>query len=150
MKAKLYRLMSYRNSKHYIDALNLIVENYNLAPQRGLLNHSPTEILQNGDLQSKLFEARYKKEFGIHRPTIFKLGDYVVTALNKKSKLKKGYSQNFSHDVYQIAEVNPGNNVPLFKLKNISSGKLLPSRWYAAELIKVPAPTAELPKHLHV
>ena len=96
---------------------------------------APSEV--NRENARQLFEyLRLKREkLGRKTKTKFKVGDIVRIPINalKKLKFKKGATANWTKELYEIARIDFGPKVPMFKLRGPEK-KLIPRRFYEQEL----------------
>ena len=149
-KNRLFKQCAANQKMHYDQVIVALTDGYNKAKQKGLNSCSPFDILHNVNDQASLFAKKYIQSW---KPKItrssLKVGDFVVTALQRYKSFEKGFSQNYSHVIYKIAKINNRTPVPTFKLQDTTNGDILPTKWYAEELQKVSTPLKPV-QHIHL
>ena len=128
LKSRLERYFKAQKKKRWIDVLDQFVLNYNSVP------HS-SHGLPPLDVTSENREYVYKQLYPNRNLTTvckLKVGDRV-RKIREKLEFEKGYTENWSEEIYIIAEQFQSNLVCWYKLKSLD-GKLLPGIWYYYQL----------------
>ena len=126
IKTRIARFMQLKKNKRWIDVLDELVKNYNETPHAST-GYKPNDI--NESNQKKL----YKKMFN-NLPTIsrLKLGD-KVRVLIKKNLFEKGYTQNWSDEIYVISKVLNSQGVVWYRVSTFD-GKQQQDIYYYNQL----------------
>ena len=128
LKSRLWRYFQHHNTKRWIDVLSTFVDNYNSTP------HSTTGLAPN-DVTEKNRKEVYKRMYPHHGIKIeckHRVGDLVRTKLDK-GIFPKGYTPNWSQEIYIIVSERQSEGVCWYKLAD-QSGKSLPGIYYSEEL----------------
>lgn len=129
LRARLYRIFTYRNSYKWRDVLQNLVDSYNNTVHSAH-GFKPIEV------SSKNEKAVYKRLYGINSPTKFrfKVGDIV--RISKVRKIfRRGYFPGWSEETFKIYKVYP-TSPPTYILEDFN-GKEIEGRFYAEELQKI-------------
>ena len=128
IKTRLWRWFQHSKTKRWIDVLDSFIENYNATP------HSSIGVAPN-DVTKKNRDEIYKRLFplrGIRIECKHKVGDLVRIKIDK-GEYYKGYTPNWSEEVYVIIKEIQSNGVCWYKLSD-QSGKLLTGIYYSNQL----------------
>ena len=128
LKSRIEKYLTMNKTKRWIDILNQFVENYNSVP------HS-THGLPPRDVTDENRQMVYKRLYPNKDLTVvckLKIGDRV-RKLREKTQFEKGYTKNWSEEIYIIAEQRQSNTVCWYKLKELS-GAAVPGIWYYYQL----------------
>ena len=128
IKTRIYRWMNHNKKKNWISVLQQIVENYNKTP------HSAHKMAPL-DVTSENRKIVYKRLYPNSMITVecrLKIGD-KVRKIREKKEHEKGYTENWSQEIYEIAKVYQRHTVCWYKLKNLS-GEILDGVWYYYQL----------------
>ena len=128
IKTKIDRYMQHTKSKNWIDVIDDIVDGYNHTP------HSSHKLAPL-DVTRKNQKTVYKRLYPNRNKTVackLKVGD-KVRKLREKSEYEKGYTQNWSDEIYEIVKVRQKHTVCWYKLAD-SSGDILDGIWYYYQL----------------
>ena len=128
IKSRLYKYFKAEKTTNWVDVLPDFTNNYNATP------HS-AHGLPPDDVTSENRDMVYKKLYSNNPVTIvckLKLGD-KVRKIRDKSLFEKGYTENWSEEIYTISSVRQSNSVCWYKLKNIA-GELQKGIWYYYQL----------------
>lgn len=122
LKSKIYRYLTLKNTKNYINVLPQLVLSYNRSKHRST-GQRPVDITTNslnvGTLQQ--IEVKHK----------LKVGDKVRIAL-EKSAFSKGYTPNWSKEVFLISN-QLQTDPPTYRIKDANGEEILGS-YYEPEL----------------
>ena len=124
IKTRISRWMQKTQSKKWIEVLQQIVDNYNQTP------HSSHKFPPQ-DVTHENREVVYKRLYPKSVITVecrLKVGD-KVRKIKEKKDFEKGYTQNWSDEVYTIKEVRQKHSVCWYKLAD-SEGVVIPGVYY--------------------
>ena len=116
IKSRLYRYFKAKKTTNWVDVLPDFTSNYNATP------HS-AHGLPPDDVSSENRDIVYKKLYPFNSLTIvckLKIGD-KVRKIRDKSLFEKGYTENWSEEIYTISAVRQSNSVCWYKLRNIAA-----------------------------
>ena len=121
-----YQKYFYKNkTKNWIDVLQQVVDNYNNTPHR-TIGIAPSKVtFQNS-------EAIYKKVFGdINLRVIPRLavGDRV-RLLREKTLFEKGYTPNWTEEIFVISDVRQKAGVVWYIIKKLDGEKVPGIKYY--------------------
>ena len=128
IKSRLERYMRFRKTKCWVDVLPQVIKNYNRTPHR-MIGMAPIKVTLQNSAQV------YKKMFGdVNLRVIPKLsvGDNV-RILKEKTFFEKGYTPNWSEEIYKISDVIQKAGVVWYKIKTLDN-KTIPSIRYYYQL----------------
>lgn len=105
LKGRLYKLMTWRKSKRYIDDLQRIVSAYNRSIHRSI-GMSPLSVTsKNAALVAKRLYGQGRQKTKAHRPK-FKIGQTVLIA-KEHTIHDKGYSENWQRELFKVVHRIP-------------------------------------------
>lgn len=136
LKTMISKYMTAYDTKKYIPILNDLIYNYNHTIHR-TLGIPPIDVKE--DFVNLKAEAI--KEKAIHEFRELQIGDYVRRKINKKV-FDKGYTPNFSKEIYRIVNIN-GYSFSIENTKGVILKK--PYKVYELEKVEGHLPT-EIPK----
>src|SRR5690606_902740 len=152
LKEQIHKYLTNSGSKVWINALPKIVENYNnsyhstikMTPHECF--HGSKRTIQRASRGIKKQAKKFLKNITqINKFDNFKVGDYVRVLLTNKSKLDKGYKQNYSRPIFRIKQINNlKNGVRSFILDNNKSV------FFANQMMKVDKKQLIEPKQIQV
>ena len=128
IKTRLWRWFQHTKSKRWIDVLQSFINNYNATP------HSSIGVAPN-DVTKKNQNEIYKRLFpnqGIKIECKHKVGDLVRIKIDK-GRFYKGYTPNWSEEVFVIVSEIQSHGVCWYKISD-QSGKLQPGIYYSNQL----------------
>jgi len=128
IKTMMYKYFTANNTHKWIDVLSKIAENYNSTYHR-VIGMAPKEVTWSNR------KIVFKRSFPNINDTIkckLKRGDRVRIALNKDI-FEKGYTKNWSEEIYVISGVRQKSGVCWYKLVD-TTGKLYPKSKYYYQL----------------
>ena len=129
IKTRLWRWFQHSKEKRWIDVLDSFVSNYNSTP------HSSIGVAPN-DVTKENRDKIYKRLFpdqGIIIECKHKVGDLVRIKIDKELFRDKGYTQNWSEEIYVITQEIQSNGVCWYKLSE-QSGEVLTGIYYSNQL----------------
>ena len=137
IKSRLWRWFQHTKKKRWIDVLDSFVENYN-ATYHSSIGMAPNDVTK--DNRDEVYNRLFPDE-GIIIECKHKVGDLVRTIINKtkRKQFEKGYTENWSEEIYVITQKIQSHGVCWYKLSN-QSGKPLPGIYYSNQLNLVSRP----------
>ncbi|KAK3917814.1 Putative uncharacterized transposon-derived protein [Frankliniella fusca] len=137
MKSKLFKRFTYTEKYRYVDGLlDDIVDAYNHTYHRSIKMRpvyvTPDRVL---DLYNNLYHGIKHTS----KKTKFNVGDYVRIS-REKQVLEKGYTWNWSEEIFKIVQVIP-HAVPLYRLEDVDKDPI-EGTFYETELQNVTKPEA--------
>ena len=141
IKGKIFKYMSEKNTKKYVDVLDDLITNYNntvhsttkIKPHIAKDGKFKDRVLDNSRKSAQDMKKNYKNTENIRK------GSYVRISLNsfdnvRKQQLnKKSYSSNYTQEIYKVIN----NNFGLFQLMGLSDNRVYTRKYSANELIRV-------------
>jgi len=125
LKKALHKHFTTTGNQKWVDYLKQFVSSYNKTEHTGLHCQSPNDaekyIGQAQVLHAEAIEG--KKALHKTKAHEFKVGDYARVMMYK-DKFKRGYEANYSHEVYQVTEVN-GDSITLVNGKTYRPDQIL-------------------------
>jgi transposase InsO family protein len=141
LQSLIYRYLSEKQTRSYIDVLQDLVETYNSRPHRSLNNLAPSQAVKD----ENVFYFRRVEQNRI-APIItrnlrstkssrnkFKVGD-IVRIRKWKSIFDRGYKQTFSNEYYKINRVLDNLPSVTYELQNLNDEEIVVGGFYANEL----------------
>ena len=128
IKTKLERFMQHTNSKNWESILKTFVDNYNHTPHSA---HKMRPVDVSSENRKLVFKRLYPKKSSVIKCKL-KVGD-KVRKIREKQEFEKGYTPNWSNEIYEIISVRQKNAVCWYKLAD-SSGDVLRGIWYYNQL----------------
>ena len=128
IKAKIWKIFTETKKKRWIDILPKVVENYNRTFHKSI-KMSPDEV--TWDNRKKVFKTMFPEINSVVKCRL-REGDKVRIALNKDI-FDKGYTVNWSEDVFTIIGAFQKNGVCWYRLED-SEGKVYPKIKYFYQL----------------
>ena len=128
LKRRLEKYFHHNQTKKWIDAIDQIVQNYNNTP------HS-AHGLKPVDVTEENSDDVYKKMFPDRNLTVIcklKIGD-KVRKIREKTLFEKGYTQNWSDEIYKIVDVRQSNGICWYILKTLADEEVT-GIWYYYQL----------------
>ena len=132
LKNKMYRYFTYKNTWKYIDKLPSFLKSYNNSYHRSI-RMKPSQVTKKND--GVVWDTLYGKS--ISEPIgrfVFNIGDKVRISKVKRT-FEKGYTPNWSREIFTIAERLP-RRPPVYRVKDYD-GEVLQGVFYEQELQKV-------------
>lgn len=134
LRNRMFKYFTAKNTLNYISVLDKLIEGYNAAVHRSI-GLAPNAV--NQDNSSMVFKKLYPKLDGKEKP-LFVVGDQVRISFYKRPVFDKGYTPNYSLEIFTVAKVYD-NIPPTYKLKEYN-GSDVEGIFYNEELIKVIVP----------
>ena len=130
IKRNMWKYFTANNTMKYVDVLPEIIEKYNNTYHRSI-KCTPT-FAREPSSQQHVFEALYERVQPITKPK-YKVGDRV-RIVKKKKAFEKGFTPNWTEELFTISEVKPTKPVT-YKIKD-TSGEEIQGTFYEPELQK--------------
>lgn len=116
IKSRLEKYFTLNKTKRYVDVIDNMVENYNNSPHKRI-GMSPSNVsFDNADI---VFKKAFPQSTHQFEPRLGR-GDRV-RILRDKSIFEKGYTANWSNEVYIIKSVHSQGNVCWYKLETLQN-----------------------------
>ena len=125
LKGRLYKYFWKKKTKNWIDVLQQLITNYNHTIHRSI-KMAPIDVNENN--RQEVFERLYPNRNLKSAPRL-RVGDQV-RILRQKTIFDKGYTRNWSLELYRIYEAKSKNNVDFYKIEDQNGVKLDGNRYY--------------------
>ena len=129
IKTRLEKIYHVRKKKRWIDVIDQVVSNYNNTPHRSI-GMAPVKV---NDANRKRVYKRLYPDQALTVVCKLETGDKVRKVIEKDLNFEKGYTQNWSTEVFVIDLVRQSNAVCYYKLKTLDN-KVLPGIYYYYQL----------------
>ena len=116
IKSRLQKIFSLNKTNRWIDVIDKVVENYNKTPHRSI-GMAPFQV--NDSNRNRVYKRLYPKQ-NLTVVCRLKEGDKVRKIIEKKD-FEKGYTENWSSDVFVVASVRQSNAVCYYKIKKLDN-----------------------------
>ena len=128
LKTRLWRWFQHSKSTEWVSVLQQFVENYNSTP------HSSIGVEPNNvtDKNRKQIVKRLYPNRGIKIECKNRVGD-LVRILVDKGPFPKGYTPNWSEEIYIITKELQSNGICWYRISN-QNGKQMPGIYYSNQL----------------
>ena len=126
IKGKIYKYFTYKQSYHYIDALQDIAQAYNSCV------HCSIKVEPAEETVNKLNSEEKKREKNTSK---FKVGDYV-RILHARKMFTREYDQRWNGELFQIVNRGESQKYPSYNIKNYAGGPI-DGTFYEEDLQKV-------------
>ena len=131
IKDKIWKYFTETRRKRWIDVLPELVDNYNKTYHR-MIKRSPNEVTWKN--RKEVFKTMFPKIKSVVKCRL-REGDQVRIALNKDI-FEKGFTVNWSDEIYTVISAFQKNGVCWYRLKD-SRGQIYPKAKYFYQLNKV-------------
>ena len=128
IKSRLQKIFILNKSQRWIDVIDQVVKNYNNTPHRSI-GMAPSEV--NDSNRKRVYKRLYPNE-SISVVCKLREGDKVRKIIEKK-EFEKGYTQNWSSEVFIVSSVRQSNTVCYYKIKTLDN-KPVPGIFYYFQL----------------
>ena len=128
IKTRIERAMQQSKSKNWLNICQQIVDSYNKTPHS---SHGLAPLDVTDENRATVYKKLYPNSL-MSVECRLKVGDKVRHILDKKRD-EKGYTPNWSEDIYTITNVRQSHTVCWFTLAD-SSGEIIPGIWYFYQL----------------
>ena len=154
LKRYIFRHFNLTDKYRYLEVLPTLIKNVNSSAQK-LTGMAPTDVAENGMTDAdrkRIVQKQRTRTKPNDDEEKFKVGDYVRVNLNaypeyrRQKTFRKKIIQNWSLEIYQIAEIHQGNkhaqNPKVFKLYDPSDDTMIKENFYSHQLL-LATPTDE-------
>ena len=128
IKRKVEKYFHMNKTKSWINVIDQIVQNYNNTPHRSH-GFKPIDVVEEN--RDDVFKRLYPNR-NISVICKLSIGDRV-RKIREKTLFEKGYTQNWSDEIYEIADVRQSGGVCWYILKTLA-GEELSGIWYYYQL----------------
>ena len=128
IKGRLQKIFVQNKSRRWIDVIDQVVTNYNNTPHRSI-GMAPFDV--NDSNRTRVYKRLYPNE-SISVVCKLREGDKVRKIIEKEI-FEKGYTQNWSTEVFIISSVRQSNAVCYYKIKSLDN-KPVPGIFYYYQL----------------
>ena len=135
LRAKMFRVFTFRKNNKYTDVLEKLVDSYNNS-YHSSIKTTPNSVFKKNEPKIKevLYGDLNTFSYDNYIKFRFKKGDYVRISV-EKSIFEKGYTPNFSKEIYLISK-QIASNPPRYNIKSLE-GEEFEYNFYTEELQKV-------------
>ena len=150
IKSKIFKYLTHKNTKKYVDVLNQIVSSYNNSAHRGLKrSQTPNNVhkLTDPNLIQEQFDRMYKDVHRIKKnnTSLLTLGQAVRIVNSDKNKVfRKGYLIQNTEEIFKIKSID-NNYIPTVYYLEDLEGEEIKGKFYRDELIP-----CEVPQYFHI
>jgi transposase InsO family protein len=132
----IYRSMTDRQSRSYVDQLPAIVETYNHRSHRSIGGLSPheAELAENDAHVVSALREHYAEAIQPARTLPFKVGDLVRVKTGHGQRFARGYDEQFTGEIFKVERINKRMAVPMYILRSEDDLELLDGGFYSNEL----------------
>ena len=128
IKSRLQKYFHKRNTKNWIDVIEQVVQNYNNTPHSSI-GVAPNQVSESN--RKQVYKRLYP-DLDLRTVCKLKEGDRVRKIINKDI-YEKGYTRNWSEEIYIIDKVKQSNGVCYYYLKDHTNIRL-PGIYYYYQL----------------
>ena len=128
IKSRLEKYFKVSGKRKWIDVLDQFVTNYNKTPHSAH-GYPPDDV--SSIPRDKIFKKLYPNR-SLSVSCRLSIGD-KVRKLREKSIFEKGYTENWSPEIYRITSVRQSNSVCWYKIQHLN-GDYVPGIWYYYQL----------------
>lgn len=132
IKEKMYKRFTMQNNTVYIDILPKILASYNNSKNRSI-GMTPNEA-RKPENYGKVYLKMVGGDPSSSAGSLFKVGDTVRISKYKRKTFDKGYTPNWTEEVFVIDEIRPTSPIT-YKIKDLS-GEEIKGTFYREELQK--------------
>jgi hypothetical protein len=137
----IYRYLTEKQTRKYIDVLQDLVKTYNTRPHRSLANHPPYEAVKDENVhffrrveQNRIAPIVHKNlRLSRMSKNKFKVGD-VVRIRKWKNVFDRGYKQTFSNLYYKIHRILDSLPTVTYELVSLHDNEVVRGGFYPNEL----------------
>ena len=128
IKTRLEKYFSVGGKRNWIDVIDQFVSNYNDTPHSSH-GYSPNKAVNKP--VKEIFKKLYPNN-PVSVASRLNIGDRV-RKIRDKAEFEKGYTENWSKQIYKISSVRQSNGICWYKLEDLE-GKSLSGIWYYYQL----------------
>ncbi len=120
LKTRMWRYFTHKNTYHYLDVLDQLVDGYNSTPHRGIKGRTPESVTENNNLT--VWRESHKLQPKRRISYKFDVDDKVRISRDKGT-FEKGYVDNWSEEYFIVYEKLP-RSPPVYRLKDLNGQEL--------------------------
>jgi hypothetical protein len=134
----IYRSMTDRQSRRFVDVLQDVVESYNSRPHRSIDGLTPAEgeLDRNKVRVVSALRAHYAKAI-TPRVAKFKVGDLVRIKAGHGQVFARGYDETFTSEIFKVTGINTRMGVLMYHVSSDDTGEVVDGGLYSNELALV-------------
>ena len=150
IKSKIFKYLTQKNTKKYIDVIDQIVNSYNNSSHRGLKKgQTPNDVhkLTDPNLVQEQFDRMYKDVHRIKKniTSLLSVGQAVRIVNSDKNKVfRKGYLIQNTEEIFRIKSID-NNYIPTVYYLEDLEGEEIKGKFYRDELTP-----CEVPEYFHI
>ena len=133
IKTKMWKQFTVQGNTQYLDMLPKLVKQYNNTKHSSSIKMTPIEASKKKNEGTVYFNLYGNLEQVSSKPK-FKIGDKVRISKYKRNVFDKGYTPNWSEEVFTVDEIQYTNPIN-YKLKDLR-GEDIQGSFYEPELLK--------------
>ena len=118
IKSRIQKYFYKNKTKNWIDIIDNVIDNYNNTPH-SVIGMAPNQVSESN--RKQVYKRLYP-DFGLRTVCKLKEGDRVRKIINK-DLYEKGYTKNWSEEIYIIENVKQSNGVCYYYLKDLNNSK---------------------------
>lgn len=135
LKGRLYRFMTYKNSKTYLNNLSDLVTNYNSTFHRSIGTQPRLVNEKNrNDVYNRLYGKAMRERMLKHTTPKFSVGDRVRVA-NERKTFQRGFQPGWTREVFTV-KYRENTHPYVYRLQDLNGEKIL-GTFYEQEMQKV-------------
>jgi transposase InsO family protein len=143
LRGIIYRYMTENQTNRYIDVLQDLVTTYNERPHRSIANLAPVDAEKPENVKvatSAVIQRHSELREKIKEPIKFSVGDKVRVLINYGDLFTRGYREQFSEKLYEVVGINTRMYKPMYRLRDVNTGRKVDGAFYSNELQKARHP----------
>jgi hypothetical protein len=144
IKTRLWRYFTFTGHHKWITVLPQLTDSYNNTPHSSLpkltKHHLTPMEVDEGHWHSTWTHQEQRGDPPTHQPK-FGVGDHVRIS-RWKGVFEKGFTTNFTKEIFQVAAVDQRQTPVMYQLKD-AQGELIDGKFYAQEMQRVIPPDEE-------
>ena len=135
IKGRLYRFMTYRNSKTYLNHLQDLVSNYNATFHRSIGTQPRLVTIKTQDaVYDRLYGQRFQERMTKRAAPKFKIGDHVRVATERKT-FQRGFLPRWSREIFTVRQ-RENTHPYVYRLQD-QNNENIQGTFYESEMQKV-------------
>ena len=136
LKNKMFRYFTEKRTNTWINVLDKLVSNYNNTVHRSIKEKPVNVTFQN---ERAVYNTLYPEMRSKTRKPTYKIGDHVRIS-KFKQKFAKGYTPQWTEEVFVISKVIRRKTLPVYCLRDLH-GQDIHGTFYEVEIQRVQKPT---------
>ena len=125
IKTRLEKYFYRNNTKNWIDVIDQFISNYNDTPHR-TIGMPPSKVNENN--RDQVFKKSFP-DINLKIKPRLAVGDRV-RIIREKGIFEKGYTRNWSKEIYKISGVYQKSGVAWYRVSDLSDNKLSKKKYY--------------------